>query len=654
MKREGTIKVQHDRQLHRLGPAMLTAVIMATAGRAEAAPLEKQRVWYEDAKVALRKGDLKTFRQLRRKLSNYPLHPYLDYQEFVERLETKSVADFTAFVDKYRGRLPFEGTVRSRYLLQLADRGAWKQILEVQPRSPRDEALRCVYYRALYETGNPDQAWPGAKKLWLSGRSISDRCDPLFEAWDKAGQRTDALVLDRVLLAFRKRNGGLIRYLGERLTGPSRAAADQAADLYRAPDGVGAFAKASKVTDFNQRLARRALERLAKKDPAEAVKQFDPVVTGQRYDDAETQRLADYVAARLMDTDDPDLARWRDQKLASSRSASALESRIRLAIRTADWASVGPLIDRLPAADQNSLRWTFWRGRLFAREGHKEKAAKILTPILGRPNYYSAAAATLLGRAIEYPNRGIPAETASLEAFQPALDRVAELVELKKFIDAKREWRLLMYRASTPDLKLALAVHAYKMKWYYLTVQASIIAELWDYPVLRFPLAFRWWFEFFGKERDLSPQTMLAIARLESALNIEARSRADARGLLQVLPSTAREIARRIRFRYHGRNSLFDPGVNIRLGSAYLKRMLDRCDGNRILAFAAYNAGYTRVRRWRTATDGQLDMYAFVEQIPFRETRGYVQNALMFEIYYARLMNTDAPLYRPNEVRLRY
>ncbi|MEO1338509.1 MAG: transglycosylase SLT domain-containing protein, partial [Myxococcota bacterium] len=238
--------------------------------------------------------------------------------------------------------------------------------------------------------------------------------------------------------------------------------------------------------------------------------------------------------------------------------------------------------------------------------------------------------------------------------FADALARVQELIDLRKIGAVKREWRWLLLRCDGAEEKLALADYANKKKWYHLTVQATISGKLWDHMALRFPVAFKWWFDFFSKERDLPTRTMLAIARLESALDTEAHSGANARGLLQLLPSTAKETARRIKFRYGGAKTLFDAGVNIRLGSAYLKRMIDRCDGNRIFAFASYNAGYTRVKRWRKETAGKLDVYAFVEQIPFNETRGYVQNGLMFEIYYSRLLGQRPPLLSDAERQRRY
>jgi soluble lytic murein transglycosylase len=82
--------------------------------------------------------------------------------------------------------------------------------------------------------------------------------------------------------------------------------------------------------------------------------------------------------------------------------------------------------------------------------------------------------------------------------------------------------------------------------------------------------------------------------------------------------------------------------------------MLERNDNNRVYAFASYNAGPGRVAQWKKETAGKLDVYAFIEQIPFNETRGYVQNVLMFDIYYNELMGQKAALFSPAELKAHY
>ena len=126
---------------------------------------------------------------------------------------------------------------------------------------------------------------------------------------------------------------------------------------------------------------------------------------------------------------------------------------------------------------------------------------------------------------------------------------------------------------------------------------------------------------------------LYAVSRQEGALYPRAESPVGAPGLMQLMPGTAKETASKLGVPYRNPEQLFDPTLNVRLGSAYLKRLLDVYDGNRILATAAYNAGPGRVKRWREQSRNR-PMDVWVESIPYKETRNYVQNVLSFDLIY--------------------
>ncbi|PSU31846.1 murein transglycosylase [Photobacterium lutimaris] len=632
------------------GLVLFVGLLMSPLMRAST--LEQQREWYEQAQVSLEEKDEAAYKALRRKLDDYPLTPYLDYREFIQTLYAKSPSEVEAFIEQYTA-LPFSTTVKDRYLTHLATTERWQNFVEVQPLPPRSQVLRCHYYYAQSKLGNKDVAWQGAKTLWLTGKSTHDACDPLLNTWQKAGKRTDALILDRMLLVYAEGNRARLNYLNKQLGAKSKQSGKLVLDLYDKPQGVAAFSKRSKVTPLNQNLAVLAYKKLVHSDIKEAVKQYHKTVQGQHFDEAKRQSLADYTASRLMATDDEKLQKWRDNALAKTTNINLLERRIRQAMREDKWDEVEVWVNRLPDKAKQSTRWTFWQARLAEREGNKELATDKYTQILGQRDFYSAAAATVLGKPITYPVKTAGNYQADIEEYALALARIKELIAVDKLLAANREWHYLL-RGLDNDKIVTLAAYAATNKWHHLAVQATISGQLWDYIELRFPVAHKWWFDFFSKKRELPVTTMMALARQESALNIEAISPVGARGLMQLMPATAKETAKKLGRNYEGKSSLFDPGVNIRLGSGYLKMMLEQYDNNRIFAFAAYNAGPSRVTRWRNGTDGRLDVYAFIEAIPFNETRGYVQNILMFEIYYGDLTQTPVPLLTENEINTQY
>ena len=285
--------------------------------------------------------------------------------------------------------------------------------------------------------------------------------------------------------------------------------------------------------------------------------------------------------------------------------------------------------------------------------GDITKGSQRLENLVGQRNFYSVAAAKEIKRSINYPVSTISFEQQAVKPFMTALVRIEELIERDKIAAAKSEWRWLLNRANTEQKEMLAAYASYK-DWSHLTVTASIKAKMWDNLELRFPVAHRWWFNFYGEKHSIDPITLMSLARQESGLDVEARSPVGARGIMQIMPSTAKYTARKYQLSYRSSNDLYEVGKNIEIGSHYLKGLLERYDNNRIFALAAYNAGPHRVKTWRERTQGKLDAYAFIEAIPFKETRGYVQNILMFETYYRNLLGVDGAFLNQNEIDTRY
>ncbi|MBO43892.1 MAG: lytic murein transglycosylase [Rhodospirillaceae bacterium] len=178
-----------------------------------------------------------------------------------------------------------------------------------------------------------------------------------------------------------------------------------------------------------------------------------------------------------------------------------------------------------------------------------------------------------------------------------------------------RNWVMLAQLASTIG-RGDYAIHAAR----YALRQGIVLTNL-GYPNLK-----------TATDPELDPALVHGLVRQESAFRQHAVSRAGARGLMQLMPHTAKLVSRKLRIKYSRARLLLDPAYNIRLGQTYLKQMLNQFNGSVIMALTAYNAGPHRVRRL-IRTLGQpgpsvLDMVDWIEQIPFTETRNYVQRVL--------------------------
>ena len=293
----------------------------------------------------------------------------------------------------------------------------------------------------------------------------------------------------------------------------------------------------------------------------------------------------------------------------------------------------------------SQARAAYWAGRASEALRRTEDSARWYGIAARLPNtYYGqlAHAATKPGALIELP--ADPAPGAEERAAFESRELVRAVRALVQVGDTRRARRFLLYlsddaRTETGHAMVAgLAVDAGLTN---LSVRAAKGAmrdghDLYErgYPVLK------------ARPNGVEPALMHAVARQESEFDAKAVSRADARGLMQLLPSTAKQVAHGLRLKY-SKARLFDANYNVTLGSAYLGELLDRFDGSYVLAVAGYNAGPNRVKRWLrdigTPGAGSLDPIDWIELIPISETRNYVQRVLEnLQIYRARL--SDAPV----------
>ncbi len=634
--------------------ALTTTLVVVLSAQVNATTaIEQQRQTYKAAQRSLASNDFNEYLRLRKKLDSYSLTPYLDYSFLLKKLDQQKPADITAFSRKYDA-LPFVSSLPYYYLTTLGRQQNWNDFIDYFPNEPNSENLRCYYFRGKLAQGEKKTAWHGAEKLWLKGSSIDKACDPLMKAWSKAGLQSDDLILQRMMLVFEQRNSGLLKHLNSMLrSGDKQSSGTDVIELYQKPQKVAEFSKRSKVTDLNQTLVEMAFKKLARKDIKEAIKQYPLAVTGQHLSEHKMQTLSEYAAFRLFTTSNDELIAWRDKVIENSASTKLIERRIRLAVQQADWMGIESWIKLLSKEEKLSLRWQYWQARTELETGKEKVGRSRLTKLLGQRNFYSVAAANALNQPIRYPMRVAENSAEHIVQFEGTLVRIKELLALNKLSAAKSEWEYLLKKSNKVQA-LELASYASQEHWPHFTVLATIKGRLWGHISLRFPIAHQGWFDIYSDQSSVDKITMMALSRQESALFVQANSPVGARGLMQIMPTTAKYTAKKMGIVYQGDDSLYDIATNMDIGSSYLKGLLEQYENNRIYAFAGYNAGPSRVKQWRKRSNGELDAYAFIESIPFKETRGYVQNILMFETYYRDLLGVKGSFLSKNERQARY
>ncbi|MBP0602497.1 transglycosylase SLT domain-containing protein [Aeromonas sanarellii] len=588
---------------------------------------------YREGYDAVRANDQTRFEQIRARLSHYPLRPYLDYYQLAFRPGAADYDDVTRFIRQH-GDTPQSNRLERAYLSYLAQSQQWSQFLRFYPAKPSSTDLLCQHYQARYYTGHKSEALKEAGKLWLSGQSRPDACDPLFDLWQQAGLRTQEKIWQRMSLAFEAQNPNLIRHLGAQLGSGMKGYGDQMIALYEQP--VRAMNPANfMATPPSRQLLSLGLARYANEQPDAVLRQLGEMTRRFGLNHTEVTRVERAAARRLLL--DRSLAQrsWLDAALVRLKDGELMELRARLAVWEQDWRGLEGWVKRMPMALQKEDRWRYWMARSLEEQGRQKPARELYLETANLRGFYGFMAAQRTGVPYRIKNQSVAHKVPDWRTASqrwPFLLRVRELLAMNEITAARSEWIHNMDRNSVAQ-RLEFGHIALNQGWHELAILSSIRAEAWDALDLRFPLPLKRTFSQMAQERTMNTSLLYAISRQESALYPLAQSPVGARGLMQLMPATARETAGKLGVPYRNEQQLFDPAMNIRLGSAYLKRLLDVYDGNRILAAAAYNAGPGRVKRWREQSENK-PMDVWVESIPYRETRNYVQNVLSFDLIY--------------------
>ncbi|MFQ1712491.1 transglycosylase SLT domain-containing protein [Aeromonas veronii] len=587
---------------------------------------------YRQAYDAVRANDQARFQQIRARLTHYPLLPYLDYYQLAFRPGAADYNDVTRFIRQH-GDTPQSNRLERSYLTYLAQSQQWSQFLRFYPAKPSSTDLLCMHYQALYYTGKPKEALQGAGKIWMSGQSRPDACSPLFQLWQASGQRTQEKIWQRMTLAFEAENPNLIRHLGATLGSGLQSYGDQMVTLFEQPAKAMNPAYFSS-NPYSRKLLSLGLTRYANQEPESVLRQLALFRSRFGLTQAEVKPVERAIARRLLLDRSIAQRSWVDSTVKKLADPDITELRARLAIWEQDWRGLSGWVKMMPMARQKEDRWRYWMARSLEVQGQQKPARDLYLETANLRGFYGFMAAQRTGVPYRIKNQSVKHvpdwRTASLR--WPFLLRVRELLSMNEIAAARSEWIHNMDRNPVAQ-RIEFGHIALNQGWHELAILASIRAEAWDALDLRFPLPLKRTFSQMAQERTMNTSLLYAISRQESALYPLAQSPVGARGLMQLMPATAKETAGKLGVPYRNEQQLFDPTMNIRLGSAYLKRLLDVYDGNRILAAAAYNAGPGRVKRWREQSDNK-PMDVWVESIPYKETRNYVQNVLSFDLIY--------------------
>lgn len=600
----------------------------------------KQRVLYEQALTELRTGIGPRYRAIRAQLADYTLVQYLDYEALIGQLHDMKPHEAKAFLAE-ADETPLHDRFRHAYLLHKGRDRHWKSFLSVTEGAPRDVELQCYYYRAQRTVGDVDEAWLGAARLWNVGKSQDDACDILFERWIVEGPGPDdALVWSRALKAFDAKTPHLIRYL-KRFASPQLSLLlEEMNAVYRRPDLLVNRRHAADV--YHAQLLTVGIRRLARVNPGQAKVALENTRGIQPYSDLQLEAMESLIIRHSLFAQSAAPEPWIVETLARLRDDELTEIYLRQQIQAANWVAVSQGLVWLSSDVRDNDRWRYWLAKTQIILNKEEAAKKTLSELANNRSYYGFLAA----QQLELPYQLAGASAVVDQDFDdPGLARVIELLALNEAAAARLEWRTMIDRFSDTQ-KVAAARIAKNNGWDHFAIHAANSAGAWDELELRFPESFQPIFQAAAEQESVSITELLSIARRESAMDPLARSPVGALGLMQVMPSTGKMVARQKGIAFQT-TQLQQAEYNVVIGARYYRGLLDRFSQHRPKALAGYNAGPHRVRRW---VDSEMSTDQWIESLPFKETREYVQNVLAYAVIYDQRAGREPELLRKNEL----
>ena len=661
-----------DRRLRRLSrryslaTTLAAALVLAGAGMAACAQsaspvasvpavnVDSQAV--VDAREALRRRDAGRLAAARAVAvaSSHPLALWVEYWELSSRLSTAQQAEVDAFYARWRGSY-VEDRLRNDWLLELGRRRDWPAIAADHPRFVMNDDREVTCYSLLAEQVAGRDVRDAARTAWFAQKEADDGCLQMAQALFQAGQLSEADVWRKARLAAdanrpkaAKQAVGILGGLAAAMVGD---VVDNPVIFLARGAGQGGRAGAD--------LATLALMRAAAADPEVAVLQarrweevLPPQLAGwawaaigkQTALKLQVEAVDHYERARRLAAKAKLVPDWSDEMLAWSARAALRGTAPR-------WAQLQQAVAAMSAEEKAEPTWVYWRARALQglaadnagpeADAQRAQARELFGSIAGQLHFYGTLAAEELGRGLALPPRPAPPSPAERTAAtaHAGLSRALLLIGIGLRNEGVREWNFSLRGMGDRELLAAAQLACERQIWdRCINTSDRTRAEV-DLDQ-RFPTPFRRQVVARTREIGLDAAYVYGLIRQESRFITDARSGVGASGLMQVMPGTAKVVARRLGIDYRP-DMLTDRDANLMLGTSYLKFVLDDFGGSEALAAAAYNAGPGRPRRWREGP--VLEPAIWAENIPFAETRDYVKKVLSNRLYYAAVLGMPVP-----------
>jgi soluble lytic murein transglycosylase len=577
-------------------------------------------------------------------LRDYPLYPYLQAARIRRSLEQSGpdlgAADQRAqtFITYHEGE-PIGRDVHRAWLASLASRELWQTYSKHYREQIADAALQCHSYTARIALNTTEGLAEEIRARWLTPKSLPE-CERPFNWLKERNELSVELIEQRVRLALEDNNYRFAREIAAQLPPQRTGPMLQWAALIEHPQRQIDYLISHPNTDVESDALLAGWTRFTRRDRDAAKAKFNAFVRSRKMNEVDASPYALALALALSWDRRPDALKFFERVQGPQLDDYALEWQTRAAIWAQDWPLTAKSIAAMSDESRRLARWRYWAGRAAERMGDGELARQLFESLLTDDNFYSMMAAARLDRSLA-PN---PEKLVLDEVQLAQIEQLPEFVRARELLLsdlrplANVEWSVGLDRLAEDARKQAIHLAA-RWGWYQQAVTTATQQRVFNDYALLYPRPFDREVRQAAKVAGLPDELIYGVLRQESLYRHDAVSSAGAHGLLQLIPETARRTAKVWKQPRPSTDDLFDPKVNVTLGAAHLRTLHDRFNGQTVVALAGYNAGPNAAARWLPSE--RIDPDVWIENIPYNETRNYVQRILWHTVVFKWLQTGE-------------
>ena len=579
------------------------------------------------------KSNSTQYQTLYNSLHYYSLQPYLDQKRLLHKMHLSDADEISNFLKTYQGT-PLDWPLRKKWLTFLAKKK--QAILFLDAYQPTSNAkLTCHQLNFSLQRGVPESViLPKVTELWTVGKSQDKACDVLFEKWQKAGYRTNAVIWKRLGLAADGGKHTLIPYLTKLLPSNQQYLGTLWHRVRRDPSMVSKLQYFPNNSVRETEILTYGLKRLIWRFPDTAIRSYKKAQQIFSFSQIQQQEITEKFALALSAKNHHAAQLWLDKLDFKLLGDTMLQWRLSQALKQKNWQRLIIELKQLPEKHKDELKWKYWYARSLIATDVEERGRYLMEQLANERHYYGFLAASYLKKPVNLQHKPL---TFTMNEKQKVLShsaakRAFEFNSLGRHRQARSEWNYLITQLKERE-KLVAAKIANENQWFDRTIFTLANVGYLDDIDLRFPKAFDKEINRYANAQKIAPSWAFAIARRESSFMQDANSPVGAKGLMQLMPNTAKALVPSNKKRKVNTRYLLNADNNIQLGTKYLKILLEKNKGNKVLATASYNAGPYRVNTW-VSKSKPIPADIWIETIPYKETRNYVKSVLAYQEIY--------------------